>query len=73
MREQNGKIDAEMEKAEIEHLRKEMEKKTRTKEPFFQFMPNRNAPVAPIPAPAPVPEKKESTDLFEVPRTSPNN
>jgi len=73
VREQNGKIDAEMEKAEIEHLRKEMEKKTRTKEPFFQFMPNRNAPVAPIPAPAPVPEKKESTDLFEVPRTSPNN
>lgn len=73
VREQNGKIDAEMEKAEIEHLRKEMEKKSRTKEPFFQFMPNRNAPAAPIPAPAPAPEKKESTDLFEVPRTTPNN
>ncbi|PAW89345.1 MAG: hypothetical protein B9S33_03375 [Pedosphaera sp. Tous-C6FEB] len=73
VREQNGKIDAEMEKAEIEHLRKEMEKKSRTKEPFFQFMPNRNPPAAPIPAPAPAPEKKESTDLFEVPRTTPNN
>lgn len=78
VKEQGDKIDEEMEKAEIEHLRKEMEKKSRTKEPFFQFMPNRNPgitppPAAPIPAPAPSTEKKESNDIFELPRTSPNN
>ena len=78
VKEQDSKIDQEMEKAEIEHLRKEMEKKPRTKEPFFQFMPNRNPgttppPAAPVPAPASSTEKKESNDIFELPRTSPNN
>ncbi len=77
VQEQDAKVDRETERAEIEHLRKELEKKPRTKEPFFQFMPGRTPTTpqpesaVPLPVPAPATEKKESNDIFELPRTTP--